>query len=584
MTVDACRPGMMAKALTVFSGNEIEEFDVEIVDFYRNFFPGRSAILIRLHGEKATFAGPTSGMSGSPVYYQGKLLGAIAYSFSNFVKDPLMGVTPISEMLEIFDWQKVRDKESAYSAHLPTENIIAAAVGIEPPVWEIFTDPVRSRLATTKGVQQLGLPLQFSGFSASSLELVEASFRNTSMHFTRGGAAGSAQVVGGELLPGSAIAAVLMSGDYSIAATGTVTYRDGNRVLGFGHPFFDNGPIELPMAQARIMATMASMQHSSKMSLTGKIVGTLYQDRKTGIMGEIGPMPEMVPVRMKYISETGKETKFNFALAQEQSLSFLSPLILRMALISGIESARLASGYNTLDVSGEVKLKDGKILSLNNFYPGFQPVSGFSFLNPTLHSTGQIAASLSSIANNGFSAKPFASIEVNFRSLAGRKSATLEKIWVDRTTFTPGDTLAIYFRIKPYQKKSFVQVEKVAIPYAYTSRRLTILAGGASSFARTEKRNFPAKFKPQNFNQLFKLLQETRKNNQFCVQLISMDNGVFVGSREMPNLPPSVYPVFKSQAAKGDVTQSRFRIIKELQFPQKYMVEGIQQLRLDLEN
>ncbi|KAA3659525.1 MAG: hypothetical protein DWQ10_08675, partial [Calditrichaeota bacterium] len=158
MPVEDCRPGMIAQALTVFSGNKIEEFDVEIVDVYHNFFPGRSAILIRLLGEKAVFAGPTSGMSGSPVYYEDKLIGAIAYSFSSFVKDPLMGVTPIGEMLEIFDWEKMRDKESAYSSNFSLDATLAAAVGAEPATWALFTDPVTARLSPPDGLEQSQLP------------------------------------------------------------------------------------------------------------------------------------------------------------------------------------------------------------------------------------------------------------------------------------------------------------------------------------------------------------------------------------------------------------------------------------------
>ncbi|MCA9731626.1 hypothetical protein KC799_05835 [candidate division KSB1 bacterium] len=582
MPIDEIKPGMIAKALTVFSGNQIEEFDVEIVDLYSNFFPGRSAILIRLLSEKAVFVGPTSGMSGSPVYIDGKLIGAIAYSFSSFVKDPLMGVTPIGEMLEIFDWENIRDKERAFSGNFSTDEILTAALGAEPPNWELFTDPVKTRLAQFDDSQTNCLPLQFNGFSSGSLKPVQDIFANSQISFVRGGSAGGT-IEGGELQPGAAIAAVLLSGDMDIAATGTVTWRSGDRVLGFGHPFFDNGPVELPMAQARIMATMASMEHSSKMSLTGKIVGTLRQDRKTGVMGEIGPKPPMVPVQMKYIAENGKETEYHFDMAQEQSLSFLSPLIVRIALISGVESARLATGYNTLEVTGAAKLQDGRELRLDNFYPGYQPTAGFSFLNSTLHSTGQIAANLSSIANNSFVAKPFSSIDVTFKSIAGRKSAVLEKIWLDKTRFSPGDTLTVYYRVQPHQKEAVVHKQEIVVPASWTAKSLTILAGGAQSFTRAEKRNFPAKFKPDNFDQLFDLLQASRKNNQFYIQLVSMDNGVFVGNKEMPGLPPSVYPLFKSSAANGDLTLSRFRVVKEYTFSHQYMIEGIQQVRLRME-
>ncbi len=580
LPVDQLKPGMIATAKTVFQGNQIEEFGVEIIDVLRNFYPKRDLIIVRLRGEKAEFTGPVAGMSGSPVYYNGKIIGSLSYSLGNFLKEPLMGITPIREMLEIFDKEKRRDTElAAMGSRKHMQRFVDMALALEPVEWEAFLPQRPSLQAGGFGVAQLPVLLNLSGFSDHSFELAQKLFAPLGFSAVRGGSSGS-QNQGMDLVPGAPISAVLLTGDMSIDATGTVTYRDGDRVLAFGHPFFDNGPIELPMAQSHIITTITSAMASQKLGLTGKLVGTLRQDRTTGVMGIIGPIPRMTEVTMRYRSEEGQQSQFSFSVAREKSIASISPLILRIALISALESARLSTGFNSLRLKGVVVLDDGEKLILDNLFPGYQPLPVFSFLNSILHSTGQIASTLAAITTNPFKHVAISRVDLTFESIPGRQSAELESVWVNRTRFVPGDTIEVSYRIRPYQGVPFTQKQQVVIPESIQGRMLNIVVGGGPDLTRYERRIMPSKFSANSYASLLRILRQARRNDRLFIQIRISDRGLIVNGEELPGLPPSVLPVLADRSNRNGTRQTRDRVVIEKAIPQKQMIEGIHVIRL----
>jgi len=580
LPLEALKPGMIATAETVFRGDSIETFDVEIIDILRNFFPQRNLIIVRLRGKKPEFTGPVAGMSGSPVYYDGKIIGALSYSLGNFLKEPLMGVTPIAEMLEIFAKEKQRSQELASRGEMPAvQRFLDMALGLEPLDEQAFVSAARRSTSRDAGLDPLPLPLQLSGFSESGFALAKDTFAQMGFVAVRSGTAGNDDL-GGPLVPGAPIAAVLLHGDMDIAATGTVTYRHGDQVLAFGHPFFDNGPIELPIARAHILTTISSSLASQKLAITGKIVGSLRQDRTTGVMGRIGPVPDMAQIDLQYHSENGDAHRFQFSMAQEKSLAWLTPLISRLALISSLQSARLGTGQNSLVLKGSIELEDGQRIGLDNLFPGYQPLPAFSFLNSILHSSGQVAATLAAISNNPFRYVKIKRVELNFRSIPGRQSAELESIWSDRTQFEPGDTLEISYRLRPYQGQAYTQKVEVVLPESIQGRSLTVVVGGAAGVNRIEKRLMPTKFSPKSYEHLLRMLQDLKRNDRLYIQVRLADRGVVVEGTELPGMPPSVLPVFTRSNSKNSTAGTRDRVIREIAIPQSRMIEGVQTIRL----
>lgn len=586
------KPGQTGVARTVFSGNNIEEFGVKVIDILYNFSPKRNLIIVELTGPKVELVGPARGMSGSPVYIDGKLVGALAYGLASFLKTPLMGVTPAEEMLEIFDRESQRDNELAAYAMDDHGKFIEIALGLQEPSWENFLSAaslVRENSLKPLGVQPISLPLIFSGFMPSALTDIAPALKPMGFETMIGGSGAPFSGID-DLQPGSPVGGVLVAGDAGIEATGTVTYRRGNQILAFGHPFFGNGPINLPMSTARILATLPSLEFSSKLSISTGIVGALRQDRMTGIFGVVGEVAPMSPVTVQYQNEGGVASEFNFSFTEEKSLSTLMPLFVRVTLIEALQSARLATGENSLSVQGKIRVQlggnkpgDEIEIPIDNFYSGIEVFSGMSFLNSILQSTGDIAAILGAVMANKFQPVKVKAVSLRFTSFAGRRSATLEQVWLDRSTVTPGDTLTVFVRLRRHRGGSQQVEQRLVIPRDLGSGPLSVVVGSSDELTRLEARGNPTRFQPQNLNHLFDLLKRRRRNDVLNIQLRQGDRGVIVDGEEMPSLPPSIYTVVQSPNARGITSVTRDRTLVEVTKPVSIVVSGLNTVKIKLQ-
>jgi hypothetical protein len=366
-------------------------------------------------------------------------------------------------------------------------------------------------------------------------------------------------------VPGAAIAAVLVAGDVDISAVGTVTYRQGNKVLAFGHPFFNTGPVELPISLAKILTVVPSEFNASKMGASSVLLGALRQDRVTGIYGEIGPVPRLLPMKVRYTDEAGRESDFNFQFTDERSLTTLMPLVLRFVLVNTLQSARLATGENSLALEGEIKLQDGQRIKLDNFYPGMTAFNGFGMINGILQSTGEVAAALGAIMANNFQPVEVAEVDLHFTSLPGRRSAAVEQVWVDRNVVEPGDTISVFTRVKAYRGPEVVVRKELAIPKTVSGYLLSIVVGGSREMTSLDQRTQPGRFAVQSLRQLTELLNSRRRSDMLYFQVRVPDRGVVVDGKELSSLPPTAYAVMQSLNLKGNASLSRERMVLEAQ-------------------
>jgi hypothetical protein len=324
------KPGMHAIAWTVFSGMTPEPVPVDIIGVWKNAMGPRQHVIMAKMGGKAERTGVAGGMSGSPVYVDGKLIGAVALRLSQFSPDAICGITPIESMLEIQDLDKSRPSDARTPNKLPAPQPVAAyempselvaqlvAAGGSAPL------PSRSPLMTP-----IETPLVFSGFTAETLNTYEPLLRQIGITAVQGGASAEALTAkpapGWEhaLNPGEAVSGILVSGDMSTTGMGTVTYNDGKRILAFGHQFFDLGPVDMPIAKSEILTVLSSSYQPNKVGNATEVVGALRQDRFTGIMGELGAEAPVIPVHVKVraYGENGavvKEKDLNFSVFVQQ--------------------------------------------------------------------------------------------------------------------------------------------------------------------------------------------------------------------------------------------------------------------------
>ncbi|MBI4576448.1 MAG: hypothetical protein HY722_09325 [Planctomycetes bacterium] len=325
--VDEVRPGMRGHGLTVFQGTAIERFQVEVVDVIPNYFPSQDLILIRCAGHGLEESGIVSGMSGSPIYLEDRLAGALAYGW-NFSRDPIAGVTPIDDMLRELERPRTR-----VGMALPDD---PAAPGLSP---------VRS-------------PLSFGGFAPSVVDAHRGLFDRFEILPFSGGAGGAGGAEDGPpppLVPGAAVGVQLVRGDLDVTATGTVTWAGDGKVLAFGHPFFNGGECAFPMTSARVHLVLSRLSSSFKFASPVAPAGTVVQDRQTCILGDLGSSPDMLPVRLTVRNEgTGQDREFRLEVVRQAALS---PGLIGMAVSNALTVTEAASSPATVELKLRVGLE-----------------------------------------------------------------------------------------------------------------------------------------------------------------------------------------------------------------------------------
>src|SRR6185312_10827066 len=303
--------GMKGVAYTVFQGTKPEPMDVEVLGILKNANgPKGDIILVRLGGEKAQYTGVVAGMSGSPVYLNGKLAGALAFRIGEFSKEPIAGVTPIGEMLEI----SAMDRS-------PGEGTVEAKAG--PAIPEKTGSPSLAHLPASNFenfLKPIETPLVFNGFSEEAVKQFAPQFASAGIVPVMGVGSVSDSKQPEPLEPGSAISAILVRGDMDIAATCTVTYMDAHHLLACGHPLLQFGMVDLPMTKAEVLATLPSPLNAFKIVNATEPVGAFVQDRHTGILGEFGKQPEMIPVTLN-IHGGASDKQFHYEVLNNANLS-----------------------------------------------------------------------------------------------------------------------------------------------------------------------------------------------------------------------------------------------------------------------
>ena len=379
--VEDIRPGMKGIGKTCYQGSKPEEFQVEILGVLRGLNPGSDAVLARLSGGPLAQVGIFEGMSGSPVFIDGKLLGAVAFSFP-FAKEAIGGITPITQMVDAFAegldsttpgakvilkksllW-RYRLPERDGPASLPGPAVTALDAGLQPALSPFMGH----------SLQPIATPLSLGGLSAESLRMFAPQFRALGFSVLQGTGAATLQSMGGKpksppasdgapLEPGSNLVVPLVSGDLDVSAGGTVTYINGKKLYAFGHPLFNLGFSQLPMYKGRAITVFPSLQSSFKILEPTELAGTLRQDRGLGVYGLLGETPITIPMRVRVTTARGSKKAFHYEVARDR---YLTPLLINLTLFNSITATERAAGVSTLKVKGRIALKGEEPILIEN--------------------------------------------------------------------------------------------------------------------------------------------------------------------------------------------------------------------------
>lgn len=530
------KPGMKAVAWTVFEGTEPEAVPIEIIGLWKNAWGPKQDIILGKMGGKAARTNVAGGMSGSPVYIDGKMIGAVALRLSVFSPDAICGITPIELMLEINDFDKSKPPASrAVALNLPGEFARPQPVGAAPLMVPIET------------------PLTLSGFHEETLRQFSPLFEQMGVKAVLGGGGGTSYDTKpaadwkNSLRPGQAVAGVLVSGDMSVTGLGTVTYNDGRRVLAFGHPFFNLGPVDMPMSKGEILMVLSSQFQPNKFGNATEIVGALKQDRHSGIMGVLGDQAPSVPVTLKVRSFVDdkvvlkeKELKFNIFVQQRWT-----PFLMMLTLFNSIQGLNDFAEESTYRLSASIDVAGSAPLKLSTMQaPSDMPIPAPMML------AGWWADKFNRLYGNSVETPKLNSVNLTVDLLPERRTSVIDSIWTSATDVEPGDELTVKTFLLPYRGERIERTVKLKLPAGTPKGEYRILASDAETLNRIQSAAAGiSRF--LDVPQTLSLIQQERSNNKLYISLVQPRPTLYVEDKAMPNLPASVMNVIQSTRSAG---------------------------------
>jgi hypothetical protein len=548
--------GMHGVAYTVFEGVTPEPMDVEVLGVMRNSNgPRGDIILVRLHGKKVEYTGVVAGMSGSPVYIDNKLVGAIAFRIGEFSKEAIAGVTPIEEMLEInaLDQTLAPDTQSDTAGAMSTTRTSGPGVAKGMQGFANLLQPIET-------------PLVFSGFTQDAISRFAPQFASAGIVPVMGAGSVSDEKQPEPLEAGSAVSAILVRGDLNIAATCTVTYMDPQRLLACGHPLLQFGVVDLPMTKARVLATLPSPMNAFKIINTTESVGAFVQDRHTGILGRFNKEPEMIPVTLS-VHGTNKPKQFHYEVLNN---SKLTPVAIMATVYSALQGVNDGGEDVTYRMNGNIRVNGYSQVHLQNMFApsdGNQPTA--------LQAALSLGDRFGRIYQNPYDKAKVKGVELDFDIVHERRSAQLESARTDVTEARPGDEIVVESVLRPYRGERIVRQVPVKIPTSTPNGTLRILISDGNTLDRM--RNIGGSFgRRMDLASTIALLNKEHSNDRLYVSLLEANPQAMVEDKVMPTMPISVMNVMESMRGTQDMVVVGESSVNESSTPLDYVVSGAQ--------
>jgi hypothetical protein len=577
--IEDLKPGMKGIGKTCYQGTQAEEFQVEIIGVLHGISPGGNAVLARFSGGPLGQTGVFEGMSGSPVFIDGKLLGAVAFSFP-FPKEAIGGITPITQMVNAFKElgefsaspRVVLKKSMLWNFQLqPAKSLEDSNLVVSPR--DVRLQPALAALGGHSLVP-IATPLSLAGFSPESLRLFAPQFRALGMTVLQGTGSTSPQVSvaadNSPVEPGSNIVVPLIRGDLDASAGGTVTYIDGDKLYAFGHLLFDLGFTELPMHKGYSLTVFPSLQSSFKILETGEPIGTIRQDRGSGIYGILGEKARMIPLQIHMSTSRGVPKDLRFEVARD---NFLTPLLVNLTVYNSIVSTERALGVQTLMVKGKINIKGEQPVELENRFS--------TDSNAPIFASMAVAMPVNFLLSSGYKNLDLESINLDINAQEDDRQAVLDSIRFDRTELRAGDAVELQILTKRPSGDILQDTYPVKIPSDVTPGPLSLLVADGTTLMTRDAREQGEELIPRDLSQLIKFINNIRKNDRLYIRLFRQEPGAVVRGEGLPALPPSILSILRSDRNSGGMTPIQTSVYMEYELPPSdYVVTGSQLINL----
>ena len=584
MPIEEVKPGMVGTGRTIFEGAELQDFKVHILGVLKNVqAPQRNLILARLEGGPLAQTGVIAGMSGSPVYVDGRLIGAVSYSIGAFPKEAIAGITPIAEMIDATaDAAPRRTAPAQARIELPiTPEGLASAIRAtyarvasfaeRPADVQVFGLPAATGSQMGALLRPIATPLVMSGMSTATSDLLSTMFRGAGFApVLSGGSSGEAPAAAEPLRPGDPVGVALLSGDIEMGATGTVTHVDGARVYAFGHPFFNFGPTSFPMTRATVYTSLPSLMSSFKIATMGDVIGTVQQDRATAIAGTLGKGPATVPVTVTLESSRAPKRTFKYNAAIDQ---LFTPLLTYVALFNTLGSYERQFGAATLTIKGTASFDKHADLTYEDIFTGDATIPAAS---------AYVAGPITMLLANDLEPLTLKGVDLTITAAEESRSATIERVWLDDVRPRAGRTVPLKVLTRSYRGAERISTIPIEIP-ANASGQLTVMVTDGKQLNQLEQREVRRSLQPQSVAQMIKVLNKVHRNNRVYVRLLTGTPGAVVNGEALPSLPPSVLAVLEGDRSSGNFTPIRSAALGEWELPMDSAIVGTRVLTIDLD-
>ena len=567
MKLSEIRPGMEGEGRTIFKGSSIETFRFKVLGILDKFVSDKNLIVAELFSPELNEGGVIAGMSGSPAYIDGKLIGSVSYGLSSFSRKPIAGITPIEDILKVAasGGPAVNIEISDVKIDFSRENVRHVADAVRRELTG------RMNFSPARSLVPIKLFASSSGFSPEAVSFMQGLF--VPLQSTGGGLPGreiDEKKLGADMFtlrPADAVAIPLIRGDASYAATGTVTHVDGKKVYIFGHPFFNLGTVEFPMHRAEVISVVPSYQESFKLAATRNPVGVVQQDRFSGVLGELGKTPYMIPLK---IFMKNRNRNFNMELANHP---LLTPALTYMTLMNALLAEYQEFGYQSIAVEGKIFIENQENVVLNDLFSGATAFDDFSTL---------VMAIDYFLMNNREKNVKIQKMDFEISGREAIQRAELENVLIDKNAYLPEELMNIEMKLRNDKGDGFSEKITIKSPNLKPGSVFYLIVADAAEVTDFDAKAVKTSYFPSSLGALIRAINNIRKNNRVYLKLFIPAQGIFIRGFEYPYLPSSVGNVLLYNSQAKDQANMALSTLAEYQYEVPAVVTGKKIFKLQI--